>query len=258
VTTRSEQRGLTRRGKLDLGDLEGPLAIASGGTGSTTASAARTALGLGSIATQAASAVAITGGTLTGTTVDNGAIGGSTPAAGTFTTLTATGQIVISGAAAGQIVFPATQNVSTNANTLDDYEEGTWTATLAGSGTAGTQTYGTQIGRYIKIGKCVLFNASIVLSAKDAATAGNMRIAGLPFTSVTVSGARWPCAIDNADLWDLNVGAGRYSMAASVGSNTTVITLTEQGDNVASAALTEADFAATSAIAVSGHYEAAS
>jgi hypothetical protein len=42
--------------------------------------------GLGSIATQNASAVAITGGTINGTT-----IGGSTPAPGTFTTLTSTG-----------------------------------------------------------------------------------------------------------------------------------------------------------------------
>ncbi|MBI1234924.1 MAG: hypothetical protein GC208_10525 [Alphaproteobacteria bacterium] len=41
------------------------LPITSGGTGSTSASAARTALGLGTIATQAADAVAITGGTIT-------------------------------------------------------------------------------------------------------------------------------------------------------------------------------------------------
>lgn len=47
---------------------------------------ARTSLGLGSIATQAASAVAITGGTINGTT-----IGATTAAAGTFTSLTASG-----------------------------------------------------------------------------------------------------------------------------------------------------------------------
>jgi hypothetical protein len=50
------------------------------------ASAQRTTLGLGTIATQAASAVAITGGTINGT-----AIGGSTPAAGAFTTLSSSG-----------------------------------------------------------------------------------------------------------------------------------------------------------------------
>jgi len=52
------------------------------------AATGRTTLGLGTIATQAAGAVAITGGTINGT-----AIGGTTPAAGAFTTLSATGQV---------------------------------------------------------------------------------------------------------------------------------------------------------------------
>ena len=51
-----------------LSALSTPLSIAQGGTGASTASAARTALGLGSIATQASSAVAITGGTVTNIT----------------------------------------------------------------------------------------------------------------------------------------------------------------------------------------------
>jgi hypothetical protein len=66
--------------------ITGTLPIANGGTGATTASGARTNLGLGTIATQDANNVAITGGT-----IDNTVIGGTTPAAGTFTTLTATG-----------------------------------------------------------------------------------------------------------------------------------------------------------------------
>lgn len=40
---------------------------------------------------QNSDAVAITGGTITGTTLNAGAIGGTTPAAGAFTTLSATG-----------------------------------------------------------------------------------------------------------------------------------------------------------------------
>ena len=44
-----------------------PIAIASGGTNATTAGAARTNLGLGTIATQASNAVALTGGTISGT-----------------------------------------------------------------------------------------------------------------------------------------------------------------------------------------------
>lgn len=59
------------------------LAVADGGTGASTASAARTNLGLGTIATQAASAVAITGGSITGITdlaVADGGTGSSTAA----------------------------------------------------------------------------------------------------------------------------------------------------------------------------------
>ena len=47
--------------------LATPIAVGNGGTNATTASAARTNLGLGTIATQASNAVALTGGTISGT-----------------------------------------------------------------------------------------------------------------------------------------------------------------------------------------------
>tara|TARA_R100000655_G_scaffold105908_2_gene154591 strand:+ start:246 stop:692 length:447 start_codon:yes stop_codon:yes gene_type:complete len=50
-----------------ISGLSSPIAIADGGTGSANAGAARTALGLGTIATQASNAVALTGGTIGGT-----------------------------------------------------------------------------------------------------------------------------------------------------------------------------------------------
>jgi len=62
--------------------LAGTLAIANGGTGATTDSAARTALGLGTMATQAASSVAITGGSINGTS-----LGATTAGSAKVTTL---------------------------------------------------------------------------------------------------------------------------------------------------------------------------
>jgi hypothetical protein len=62
-------------------NVDGVIAINNGGTGATTQSAARTALGLGTIATQASSAVSITGGAITGITdiaIADGGTGAST------------------------------------------------------------------------------------------------------------------------------------------------------------------------------------
>lgn len=60
------------------------------------------------------------------------------------------GLLDISGAAGGQIKFPATQNASADANTLDDYEEGTFTGTLTGVSGSVTGTI-----RYVKTGGMV-------------------------------------------------------------------------------------------------------
>jgi hypothetical protein len=82
---------------------------------------------------------------------------------------------------ANAIQFPATQVASANANTLDDYEENTFTPTIIGDSVAGTGTYSSQAGKYTKIGNLVTFSAVVVWSAHTGV--GNMRVANLPFTS---------------------------------------------------------------------------
>ena len=79
------------------------------------------------------------------------------------------------------ITFPATQSASSDANTLDDYEEGTWTPVIIGTSTAGTGTYSVQNGRYTKIGNRVYFGVYCVWSAHTGT--GDMTMGGLPFTS---------------------------------------------------------------------------
>ena len=71
------------------------------------------------------------------------------------------------------------------ANALDDYEEGTWTPTIVGTSTAGTGTYSTQVGRYTKIGRQVYCVGALIWTAHTGT--GNMRIEGLPFSSLNVS-----------------------------------------------------------------------
>jgi hypothetical protein len=78
------------------------------------------------------------------------------------------------------ITFPATQNPSTDPNTLDDYKEGTWTPTVVGQSTAGTATYTAQNGRYTKIGRQVFVECWVNWSGGTGT--GDLAIAGLPFT----------------------------------------------------------------------------
>lgn len=89
----------------------------------------------------------------------------------------------------GQLGFPATQNPSSGANVLDDYEEGDWTPTVTFS-TPGnlSVSYSVQQGRYTKIGRLVHCAGAIATSAFTHTTAsGNFLIASLPFTSANVT-----------------------------------------------------------------------
>jgi hypothetical protein len=79
------------------------------------------------------------------------------------------------------ITFPATQVPSANANTLDDYEEGVWTPIVEGSTTAGTATYGVQMGRYTKIGNTVRVYFAVNYTGHTGT--GTTVVGGFPFTS---------------------------------------------------------------------------
>jgi hypothetical protein len=81
------------------------------------------------------------------------------------------------------VTFPATFSGSSNANTLDDYEEGSFTPIMFGSSVAGTITYNTSQtwGRYVKIGPLVNFQLAVVATAGSGAS-GDALIGGLPFT----------------------------------------------------------------------------
>jgi hypothetical protein len=114
--------------------------------------------------------------------------GGTSPT--TRMTLNSSGNLTISGnvginttptTSGTGITFPATQSASSDANTLDDYEEGTFTPTVSGSTTAGTGTYTARNGSYTKIGNVVHFLIDYILSAHTGT--GDILITGLPFTA---------------------------------------------------------------------------
>jgi hypothetical protein len=85
--------------------------------------------------------------------------------AGGSTTATGTG-----------IAFPATQSASSDANTLDDYEEGSWTPTDASG--AGL-TFSTATGSYEKIGRTVIARARVIYPS--TANTNQATMGSLPF-----------------------------------------------------------------------------
>lgn len=111
----------------------------------------------------------ITGNTGTLISATTIGVGGATPSA--------------SGAG---ITFPATANLSSNANTLDDYEEGTFTPNLTGTSGTTTITYTVQTGYYVKVGRMVTVFIRLAWSSLSGGS-GNLRITNLPFTGATDS-----------------------------------------------------------------------
>ena len=75
---------------------------------------------------------------------------------------------------AAGIKFPATQVASADPNTLDDYEEGTWTPSVGG-----TATYTTQYGKYTKIGDTVYVQCKLIINILGTGSAS--AVSGLPF-----------------------------------------------------------------------------
>ena len=107
------------------------------------------------------------------------AVAGAPLTTPSFTTTIGVGAATASASGAG-VTFPATQSASSDANTLDDYEEGTFTPTIVGNATAGTGTYTTQVGAYTKVGRAVTIQIRLSWTAHTGT--GVMFVSGLPFT----------------------------------------------------------------------------
>jgi hypothetical protein len=108
------------------------------------------------------------------------------------------------------ITFPATQSASTDANTLDDYEEGTWTPSVGG-----TATYSIQTGRYTKVGNLVYVSVNLVISS--IGTGSTTEISGLPFT------AGGTCTYSGYTNWFNGIASAQIYIFPRVGSGNTTI-----------------------------------
>jgi hypothetical protein len=143
------------------------------------------------------------------------------------------------------ITFPATAVAASDVNTLDDYEEGTFTATVQGSTTSGTATYATQTAQYTKIGNRVLFNLRIIYTGGTGT--GNLRVGGLPFTSSSAMAG----AVTNVIAENIT-GTALYVFVGSVGVNTTYVGIDQLPTGGGAAIATAYDAAGD--ISIAGQY----
>ena len=122
---------------------------------------------------------------------------------------------IVFGTAGKGIVLGATSN--TDANTLDDYEEGTWTPTLIGTG-GGTGTWASSVNTYTKVGRAVHITAYL-----NCTSLGNMSngvtIGGLPFTNASAGGYQ---ALATGAATGLAIDAGNC-VTAFINVNATTI-----------------------------------
>jgi hypothetical protein len=96
--------------------------------------------------------------------------------------LNSTGALVLAGGTTNAngigITFPSSQSASSNANTLDDYEEGSWTpvnASIAAISLEVTNAKYTKIGRFVFI--------SFYVSYPSTADTNQAKIGGFPFAA---------------------------------------------------------------------------
>ena len=137
------------------------------------------------------------------------------------------------------------------ANKLDDYEEGTWTPTLAFNNSNVGITYNTTYtgGFYVKVGDIVHVSGYIILQNKGSST-GNARILGLPITPSTNNYNYIP-----VNWWIAGVtftGVPQFYLQPSTGQ----IVLGDRDTSGSGSAITDADFSNTSEVMVQLSYRA--
>lgn len=145
----------------------------------------------------------------------------------------------------GQISFPAAQNASADANTLDDYEEGSWTPAPLFNGSA-TGVDGTFTGIYNTTGNSVEVGA-VITHTNNGTGVGAATLSGLPFTSA--GGVGMALAFDTLSGFS-GLTAG---VCGSISSGVSVINL-RGPSTTGGATLTDTNVTDTATYRVAGNY----
>ena len=146
----------------------------------------------------------------------------------------------------GKVAFPASAVGTTDVNTLDDYEQGSWTPAIAFGGAAVDVTYVQRTGQYTKIGNIVHCVTQIYLSSNGSST-GAATVTGLPFT--VDSNNNFPCSV-----YLLQGVTFANFVQAGFAPSTTTIVLAEVTEAGTRTDLADTDFADTARIELHGTF----
>jgi len=149
----------------------------------------------------------------------------------------------------GGVAFPATAVAVADANTLDDYEEGTFTPTITFGGASVGITYNATFtgATYTKVGKRVFVSGYVLLTNKGSST-GSASVANLPFTSETGNKKYLSATVSLGEV----TFANQYS--ANIAPNTAELSLFEATEAGVVTQLTDANFGNTSYVYFSAHF----
>lgn len=155
----------------------------------------------------------------------------------------------------GQIKFPSTQSASSDANTLDDYDEFTWTPVLTFA-TPGNLAvvYTNQDGRGTKIGNRAFTNFHILTSTFTHTTAsGTCQITGNPNAAVSV--ASITAVFPGTLRWQGITKASYTDIVPAVSDAGTVITFSASGSGVSLTSIAAADMPTAGTVNLAGHID---
>ena len=153
------------------------------------------------------------------------------------------------------ITFPATQSASSDANTLDDYEEGTFTPVMGCTSSNPTVTYSNQIGRYTKIGRLVYIRLQLDnISAPTGTLTNQMTITGLPFTAAAGIGYGASLAVGFEVYIDYPAGVTNIQARVIAGASYIELRFTEDDGGGVDFLASNFDWS-DARIALSGCYE---
>ena len=123
-------------------------------------------------------------------------------AGGTALTIDTNAKLILPTGSPGIQFGSSDTGTNITSQTLDDYEEGTWSPTFGASTSAPTCTYSpTPVGNYTKIGRLVHVSCKIDATGRSGGS-GAWLIAGLPFTINDTTGAGGSPSMSNMNVTD--------------------------------------------------------